>query len=189
MRKALAFAALVLAATPDETLTEFLAALKQAVRAGDRAAVARMVEYPARRIWNGRKHVRIETPEEFVAAYDRIVDFRLKRTIERADADHAFRNDQGIMFDRGRLWLRYDDEPRIITINSPTMWTFGESHPLDADEIQHFPGLTLELLGDRQFRFTSAHDAKVLTAPSRFTLGRKRYSITVSGPRYILRRR
>ena len=175
----------------EKTLLTVVQPLQQAVQEDDRAAVAKLLVYPLD-VWNGRRRVTVGNASQFLAIYDKVVDFRLKRTIARADVRKAFSNYQGFMFDRGRIWIGMrGDAFGIITINPPSMFEYGESIPFDTEDTLNFPAVIGEYLGEndgaQQFLFTGADgNATVSVAtPQRdatFTVGASRYTLELVAP-------
>ncbi len=106
------------AGTTREDVSAFLARLQKTVASDDRAAVAKLVEFPLR-AWNGKATGAVRNRQEFLAQYPRIFTASLKQTIAAAKVEQAFANWQGVMFDRGRFWIRPDDAGtlEIVSIN------------------------------------------------------------------------
>ena len=86
-------------------LRETISALQQAVQRHDAAAVAALVNYPITVDPRTPSALRIRTPQEFIAAYDRIVTPHLADIITGQQYDKLFVNYQGAMFGDGELWL------------------------------------------------------------------------------------
>ncbi|WP_394893309.1 hypothetical protein ACG873_17155 [Mesorhizobium sp. AaZ16] len=105
----------------------FFTDLKKAVSAGDRKAVAAMVDYPIT-VSIGGKDVKIKSGKDFVAHYDHIFSEKIVMAVEKQTYAALFANDQGIMIGDGEIWidgicLDHDCEKqavKIITINSDT---------------------------------------------------------------------
>lgn len=183
----------------ERTLLTVVEPLQRAVASGDRAAVAELLIYPID-VWNGRARVTMRDEAEFMKIYDRVVDFRLKRTIARADVRKAFSNYQGWMFDRGRIWIGMRGEDLgVITINAPTMFEYGESVPYDAEDTLQFPDLVGEYVGEsgdgtREFLFTGKSGNARVSLPAavneaKFSIGTKTFVLRLArggGDRLIL---
>jgi hypothetical protein len=100
----------------------FLKALQAAVAVDNRIKVATLVDFPLP-AWTGAATVTIRNEAEFQARYGRIFDASLKKAIADATVETLFANQQGIMFDGGRVWFRPVVERknaiRIVAINEP----------------------------------------------------------------------
>jgi hypothetical protein len=171
----------------ERTLLTVVEPLQRSVQRDDRAAVAKLLVYPLD-VWNGRKRVTVSTPSEFLAIYDRVVDFRLKRTIAHADVRKAFSNSQGFMFDDGRIWIGTRGERfGVITINEPTIHRYGESILFDEDSTMSFPDVIGESLGRDVFLFTAPAAEARISIPqgqkeATFAIGGKSYKAQVVAP-------
>lgn len=98
----------------------FFDALKKAVAADDRNAVAGMVSYPFGTSIHG-KDATIRDAAHFVKNYHEIITPKVKKAI--ADQTYAtiFANWQGVMFGDGELWFSGVGDPseiKIIGINN-----------------------------------------------------------------------
>lgn len=94
-------------------VTQFLARLKQAMAADDRAAVAAMVNYPIT--------VQSRTYRDAAALranYARVFTPEVKAAVATARADDLFARDQGVMIGNGEIWMNeISGSMKIITIN------------------------------------------------------------------------
>jgi hypothetical protein len=74
-------------------------------------------------VWLDGEETTIRSESEFQARYSRIFDDSVKKAIAEAKVDTLFANQQGIMFDNGRVWFRPVSEHRnaikIVAINDP----------------------------------------------------------------------
>ena len=98
----------------------FLAGLQQAVAAGDRRKVARMVLYPLRTRIRGRRVV-LRGPRQFLARYDALFNPHVKSVLAAQKFEGIFRNWQGYMVGRGEVWfeqLADTGEFKIIAVNN-----------------------------------------------------------------------
>lgn len=82
----------------------FFDRLKQAVAAGDKAAVAAMVDYPFRTRLEG-KAATIRDAGHFIADYDRIITPKVKDAVSRQSYPKLFANWQGISIGSGEIWF------------------------------------------------------------------------------------
>ncbi len=82
----------------------FFDALKKAVAADDKAAVAAMVDYPFQTRING-KAVKLSDKAHFIADYDRIVTAKVKDAVARQTYATLFANWQGVMIGDGEVWF------------------------------------------------------------------------------------
>jgi hypothetical protein len=169
----------------EKELLSVVEPLQQGVQRDDRAAVAKLLVYPLE-AWNGRTRVTIKTAAAFLAQYEKIVDFRLKRTIARADVRKVFSNYQGSMFDRGRIWIdRRGESFGVVTINQPAMQDYNESIPFDTDDTLNFREVICEYLGqsdkhEQLFLFTAAGGNARVAIPA----GEKETIFNVGATRY-----
>jgi hypothetical protein len=105
----------------------FFTDLKRAVSAGDRQAVAAMVDYPIT-VSIGGKDLKIKSGKDFVSHYDHIFSDKIVTAVEKQTYAALFANDQGLMIGDGEIWidgicLDHDCKKqavKIITINSDT---------------------------------------------------------------------
>lgn len=105
----------------------FFIDLKKAVSAGDKMAIAAMVDYPIT-VSIGGKDVRIKSGKDFVSHYDHIFSDKIVTAIEKQTYAALFANDQGIMIGDGEVWINGNcldhdckkQAVKIITINSDT---------------------------------------------------------------------
>lgn len=86
-------------------LRETIATLKQAVNQHDAAGVAAMVSYPITINPHTPNAIRIRTPQDFVAGYDKIVTRHIAKVVEDQKYEELFVNYQGAMFGSGEVWL------------------------------------------------------------------------------------
>jgi hypothetical protein len=110
-----------------EVYHTFFTDLKKAVSAGDKKAVAAMVDYPIT-VSIGGKDVKIKSGKDLVSHYDHIFSDKIVAAVEKQTYAALFANDQGIMIGDGEIWidgmcLDHDCKKqavKIITINSDT---------------------------------------------------------------------
>ena len=109
------------AGTSEKAVTEFLGKLQKAVQADDRVGVAGLVAFPLR-AWNGKTVVMVKDKNQFLAQYPVIFSPMLKTTIATSRLENSWANNQGVMFDNGRIWLGAGSKGmlRIITVNPPS---------------------------------------------------------------------
>jgi hypothetical protein len=97
----------------------FLAELAAAVRAGNRSAVSRMIQYPLK-ISIGGKQTHVENSSQFVHNYSSIVTKDVTQIILSEKSSRClFANSQGFMIGDGEVWFKKisDHRFKIITIN------------------------------------------------------------------------
>jgi hypothetical protein len=83
---------------------DFFSALKQAVAAKDKQAVAGMVSYPFKTKISG-KSVTIRSAPDFVRRYDAILTPKVVSAIEQQTYDTLFARDIGVMIGSGEVWF------------------------------------------------------------------------------------
>ena len=86
-------------------LREIIVTLKQAVNQHDAAVVAAMVSYPITVNPHTPNAIRIRTPQDFIASYDKIVTPHIAKVVENQKYEELFVNYQGAMFGSGEVWL------------------------------------------------------------------------------------
>jgi hypothetical protein len=110
------------AGTDAATVTAFLKSLQASVALGNRTKVATLVHFPLK-VWLDGEETTIRSESEFQARYSRIFDESVRKAVAEAKVDTLFANQQGIMFDNGRVWFRPVSEHRnaikIVAINDP----------------------------------------------------------------------
>jgi len=110
------------AGTDAQKVTAFLKQLQAAVAFDNRLKVASLFDFPLK-VWIDGEEVTIRNESEFQARYNRIFDAQLKQAIAAAKVDALVANQQGVMFDNGRVWFRpiveHKNAIKIVTINEP----------------------------------------------------------------------
>jgi len=108
------------AGTDAAQVTAFLKCLQTSVALGNRLKVATLVRFPLK-VWVDGEQTVINNESEFQAKYGRIFDADLKKAIADAKVDTLFANQQGVMFDNGRVWFRpvveHKNAVKIVAIN------------------------------------------------------------------------
>lgn len=111
------------AGTDAQKVETFLKQLKGAVAIDNRLKVASLFDFPLK-VSIGGQDVTIRNDSEFQARYSQIFDAQLKAAIAAAKVETLFANQQGVMFDNGRVWFRPIVEHRnalkVVAINDPT---------------------------------------------------------------------
>ena len=99
-------------------IAQFLARLKQALAAGDRAAVAAMVNYPLHVYAPGRDPTIYYDATTLRAGFARIFTPEVTAAIAAATPGSLFVRDQGLMIGNGQVWMsEVHGAMRIITVN------------------------------------------------------------------------
>jgi hypothetical protein len=99
-------------------VAQFLARLKQAVAADDRATVTAMVNYPLTVYSSGGRPMTYRDTAALSANYARVFTPEVKATIAAAKADNLFARDQGVMIGNGEIWMNeIHGSMKIITVN------------------------------------------------------------------------
>ena len=111
------------AGTDAARVTAFLKSLQSAVALGNRTKVATLVHYPLK-VWLDGEEAAIRSESELQARYSRIFDADVKKAIAEANVEALVANQQGVMFDNGRVWFRPVTEQKnaikIVAINEPS---------------------------------------------------------------------
>jgi hypothetical protein len=88
----------------------FVAEMQSLVKADDRQAIARLIDYPLlvnRSVGTHVTHARIRNRQQFLANYDRIFNAKVKAAIlDPKSIACLFNNDQGFMIGDGQLWFQ-----------------------------------------------------------------------------------
>ncbi len=98
---------------------QFFDALQKAVGAGDKAAVAALVDYPFQARIAG-KAVKLRDAAHFIADYDKIVTPKVKQAVAGQTYATLFANWQGVMIGDGEVWFSgvgKDNAVKITAIN------------------------------------------------------------------------
>jgi len=110
------------AGTDAARVTAFLKSLQSAVSLGNRLKVATLVHFPLTTWVDGEETV-IRNESELQARYGRIFDASVKKGIADARVETLFANQQGVMIDNGRVWIRpiadQKNALKIVAINDP----------------------------------------------------------------------
>ncbi|MCK4207647.1 hypothetical protein J3U99_23170 [Brucella pituitosa] len=95
----------------------FFERLQKAVKAGDKQAVASMIDYPFRaRI--GGKAVKVKDAAHFVADYDKIITTKVKQTVLDQTYPALFANWQGVSIGDGEVWFSGVGDQSVIKITA-----------------------------------------------------------------------
>jgi len=95
----------------------FFDTMKKSVAAGDKAAVAAMIEYPFQaRI--GGKSLKIRDAAHFIADYDQIITAKVKHALQTQTYETLFANWQGVMVGDGEIWFSGVGEADVIKITA-----------------------------------------------------------------------
>jgi len=95
----------------------FFDALKAAIAADNKAAVAAMVDYPFQARIND-KSVKLRDKAHFIADYDKIVTPKVKSAIEKQTYATLFANWQGVMIGDGEIWFSGVGDGNAIKITA-----------------------------------------------------------------------
>lgn len=98
----------------------FLATLKAAVQANDRAKVASMILYPLA-VNMGNKKLHVDDRKAFLRQYRLIIDAQVRAEIlDEKSSRCLFANPQGFMVGNGEVWFRElaRGEFKIVAINT-----------------------------------------------------------------------
>jgi hypothetical protein len=96
----------------EKAVTSFVLALQRAVRAGDRAGVARLTRYPLRVNHGPRVHQVIRTSAALQAGYAAIFILRVRDAILAQKPDRVAVGPQGISIALGAVWAQMVCAPR-----------------------------------------------------------------------------
>jgi len=100
----------------------FLKTLQSAVAVGNCLKVASLIEFPLK-AWANGEQITIENESEFHAKYRQVFTPELKKAIAAARPETLSANQEGVMFDNGRLLFRPVVERKnalkIVAINEP----------------------------------------------------------------------
>ena len=89
--------------------------LKKAVAAGDKAAVAAMIEYPFQ-VRIGGKSLKIRDAAHFIADYDQVITARVKHALQGQTYETLFANWQGVMVGQGEIWFSGVGDADVIKV-------------------------------------------------------------------------
>ena len=110
------------AGTDVKQVSSFLKTLQSAVAIDNRLKVASLFDFPLT-VRVGGEELTLKTAADFQARYGRIFDAQLKAAIAAAKVETLFANQQGVMFDNGRVWFRpiveHKNALKIVAINDP----------------------------------------------------------------------
>jgi hypothetical protein len=110
------------AGTDAQKVTAFLKQLQAAVAFDNRIKVASLFDFPLK-VWIGGQDVTIRNESEFHTRYSQIFDAGLKQSIAAAKVETLVANQQGVMFDNGRVWFRptveHKNAIKVVAINEP----------------------------------------------------------------------
>ena len=99
-------------------VTQFLAQLKEAMAADDRAAVAAMVNYPMTVHASGGASVTYRGAASLRSRYAQVFTPEVKAAVAAAKPDNLFSRDQGIMIGNGEIWMNeVHGSMKVITVN------------------------------------------------------------------------
>ncbi len=95
----------------------FFENLKKAVAAGDKSAVAGMIDYPFHARISG-KALKIRDAAHFVAEYDRIITVKVKTALQAQTYETLSANWQGVMVGDGEVWFSGVGDADVIRITA-----------------------------------------------------------------------
>ena len=96
----------------------FVARLKRAVAADDRAAIAGMVNYPLRVNSAAGRPTFYRNAAALSANYRRVFTPDIKEAVAATKTDDLFARDLGVMIGNGEIWMNeIDGSIKIITVN------------------------------------------------------------------------
>ena len=99
-------------------VAQFVARLKQAVAADDRAAIAGMVRYPLRVNSAAGRPTFYRNAAALSANYTQVFTPGVKAAVAAARPDDLFARDQGVMIGNGEIWINETGGAmKIITVN------------------------------------------------------------------------
>jgi hypothetical protein len=99
-------------------VAQFVARLKQAVAADDRAAIAGMVNYPLRVNSAAGRTTFYRNAAALSANYARVFTPDIKKAVAVTKTDNLFARDLGIMIGNGEIWMNeIGGSIKIITVN------------------------------------------------------------------------
>ena len=99
-------------------VTQFLARLKQAMAADDRAAITAMVKYPLTVYPSAGRPATYHNAAALSANYARVFTPEVKAAVAAAKPDDLFARDQGVMIGNGQIWMNeIGGSMKIITVN------------------------------------------------------------------------
>lgn len=98
---------------------QFLAALKTAVAANDKASVASMVQFPVRAYTLNHGHRIFANAAAFTAQFDQIFNAEVRQALQAQVPACMFANYRGVMIGDGQIWFREDGKGtyRIASFN------------------------------------------------------------------------
>ena len=88
----------------DQTVLTFIAALQEAVRRSDAAAVAQMVHYPLR-VNNDSGSTSVDSAEAFIQQYAELMTPSISELVINARPGELFSSWRGLMFGAGEVWV------------------------------------------------------------------------------------
>lgn len=91
--------------------------LKKAVAAGDKAAVAAMIEYPFQ-VRIGGKSLKIRDAAHFIADYDQVITAKVKHALQGQTYETLFANWQGVMVGEGEIWFSGVGDADVIKVTA-----------------------------------------------------------------------
>lgn len=91
--------------------------LKKAVAAGDKAAVAAMIEYPFQ-VRIGGKSLKIRDAAHFIADYDQVITAKVKHALQVQTYETLFANWQGVMVGQGEIWFSGVGDTDVIKVTA-----------------------------------------------------------------------
>lgn len=91
--------------------------LKKAVAAGDKAAVAAMIEYPFQ-VRIGGKSLKIRDAAHFITDYDQVITAKVKHALQEQTYETLFANWQGVMVGQGEIWFSGVGDADVIKVTA-----------------------------------------------------------------------
>ncbi|SFJ42406.1 hypothetical protein [Aerobium aerolatum] len=91
--------------------------LKKAVAAGDKSAVAAVIEYPFQ-VRIGGKSLKIRDAAHFIADYDQVITAKVKHALQGQTYETLFANWQGVMVGEGEIWFSGVGDADVIKVTA-----------------------------------------------------------------------
>ncbi len=103
----------------EQSVSDFLTALKESAAASDAQKLASLCQYPFKQYRSGNVTKEFANAEELAANVDTVFPAEVKQAIADATYEDLFVNYKGIMIHHGEVWIGLDNDALKVLATNP----------------------------------------------------------------------
>jgi len=145
----------------------YVTRLRAALIARDRPAFAQLLSYPVRVNTRSLCAALISSPQMFVEHFDEVVTGRVEQAIDSSHPPEAV-GDQGLMLDRGGVWISVEEGSAKVQVFNTDVWRFGLPCAGEAEQ-----PLPVSLSGSWQVTSVASLQSQIVPRSPRLWLGKR----------------